>query len=434
MKLVDGLPSFLDCADSLTLRVRGQSAVLSCERFIARISLSSGKLDWVVERAPVLGNTLGDPLPRFISLFGVDGMLWFGDQVVAEIMRTESGGMNVVARDALTGNRLWEQFVAIPEPAAWAESTPAWPGAQTEEIYGFVAKDSERLVVLMARHTRRTRIFSSGATVDTLPPFRCQTDAIRFDAVTGRTLWSATFDDVNVGILQRKSFSGIWSAGSQIGIVDFDSGTNAVLQQYPHVLGWPVHDGAEIAVPWRSGKEVGVAWIDPQGRELRKATWPQAAAKQAWLHRTGAGLALQTSDQGLIWLGRECRPLWSVKAKPYIYQVHCSPETDVFIGTDGNGGRLLAFDAGTGQETLNLKPVQGGVGDLSGIPGQKMLVSTFRTSRSWSKLPRLLVVSMTDRRHTLSEECILLRTWEGGVVCRAGKDGGQIGVIEVNSL
>ena len=102
--------------------------------------------------------------------------------------------------------------------------------------------------------------------------------------------------------------------------------------------------------------------------------------------------------------------------------------------TDGNGGRLLAFDADSGQETLNLKPALGGAGHLLRIPGHTVLASTFCVSRSYSVAPRLLLLSMMDRQHTLDEECfLLLGPWEHGVVCRTGRDGGRIGVVDLRS-
>ncbi|HEV2972388.1 MAG TPA: hypothetical protein VGY55_20615 [Pirellulales bacterium] len=433
MKIVDGLPSFLDCAGSLTLRVCARSAVVQCDRFIARFSLSTGKMDWVVERTPVrLAETM--KLPRFIGLFSANSVLWFSEQVVAEIISIGCGGARILARDALTGIQLWEHFIAIPDAVDWAEVTPAWSGAQIEEIYGFIADDAERLVVLLTRHTRRTRIYSPAVTVNTMPPFRCQTEAVRFEPSTGELMWRATFQDVHVGIIARNSFSGIWARSPRLGVIDFETGTNTILHELPHSLGWPVYDGTEIAVPWYSKNEVGVEWIDVKGRHVRSGNWRHPRATRTKLHLTCAGMALQTSEQGLWWLGKECVPLWNVRAKPYIYRVHRMSDTDVFVGTDGNGGRLLAFDAESGRETLNLKPVLGGVGDLAKIPGQTILVSTFRTSRSYSAPTHLLVLSMMDRRHALDQECFhLLGTWEDGVVCRTGRDGDRIAVINLRS-
>ena len=100
-----------------------------------------------------------------------------------------------------------------------------------------------------------------------------------------------------------------------------------------------------------------------------------------YLHQTDAGFAVQINDQTLCWLGKEDVPLWSIRAKPYIYRVHCCPSTDVFVGTDGRGGCLRAFDPTSGEETLNVKPPLGGAGTLAKIPAHQMLVAKFWTSR-----------------------------------------------------
>jgi hypothetical protein len=131
-------------------------------------------------------------------------------------------------------------------------------------------------------------------------------------------------------------------------------------------------------------------------------------------------------------MGKENEPRWSVRVKPYIYQVHRSPETDVFVGTDGNGGRLLAFDAATGRETLNLKPALGGVGSLSKVPGHDVLVATYSVSKSYSVPPRLLVLSMKDRRHRLDTDCCgLIGTWDHGAVGPAGKQWTRLAILDV---
>src|SRR5262249_52747663 len=207
---------------------------------------------------------------------------------------------------------------------------------------------------------------------------------------------------------ERKAFSGVWARSPKLGVIDFETGMNTILHELPHSLGWPVYDGAEIAVPWHSRNEVGVEWLDVHGRRVRNGSWRQPRVTQSKLHQTGAGLAVQTNDQGFWWLGKECVPRWNVSAKPYIYRVHRASDTDVFVGTDGNGGRLLGLDASSGRETLHLKPVLGGVGQLARIPGDKVLVSTFRVSRSYAVPPRLLLLSMIDRRHTLHDDCFHL--------------------------
>ncbi len=358
MAHIDGLPDFRDCSGTLSVCVCGQSAFIRCARFIARIDLPSGEIDWLVERSPtkVIESTYRSP--RYINLFGSGSEIWASDadRIVAELISTECGGMNVSARDAATGRQLWEHFVPTPRAAEWAEPTPAWPGAQTEEIYGFIAKDTRRLIVCLARNSRRSGFScpAHGISVLSRPPYSCQTDAICFHLSTGKPIWRAEFQDVSVGIIERRSFTGIWSKSPRLGVIDFESGTNSILVELPHAI-WLASRTMEpiIAVSWHANGEVGVDWFDQRGCRLRGGSWRQPRVHHTYLHPTEAGLGMQTNDQTFWWLDEECQPLWNVRAKPYIYRVHRSPDTDVFIGTDGNGGRLLALDARSGRETLN---------------------------------------------------------------------------------
>lgn len=260
----------------------------------------------------------------------------------------------------------------------------------------------------------------------------CQLDATRLDAFTGAPLWRESFPDVVVGILERRSFTSIWSGRQRVGVLDFETGTNRVLHQYEHALGWPVHDGSQVAVPWYSDGEVGISWLDECGNPARQASWQQQRVHATRLHRTEGGLALRINDQTLCWLGKDVVPFWSIRAKPYIYRVHCCPSADVFVGTDGRGGRLLAFDPASGKETLNVKPTLGGAGTLAKVPAHDVLVAKLWTSRRDSVSGSLFVLSMRDRSHRLKSPCReLLGTWQNGAVCVAGKSGERLAIVDI---
>ncbi len=379
---IDDLPGLSDSDFAPSMRVRGATAFLRTPHFIARICLNSGKVVWFIERSFARLAKSAISLPRRIRLSGSD--LWASEteQIVAEILCTENGELTVSARNAETGEQVWEHFIPIPEAADWAERTPAWPGAQTEEIDAFIADDPNRLIVCLFRQSRRSTYFSPSHEVGTLPSYSCQTDAVGFIPSTGKVVWRSDFENVRVGILERESFTGFWSHSPRVGKIDFDTGTNGTLYESSNSLGWPARVGSLVAVPWHSKREVGVDWIDQRGERIRKGTFRRLGAVTTNLHVTESGLALQTNDQMLWWLGKEELPLWSIRAKPYIYRVHSSRDSSVFVGTDGNGGRLMGFDQLSGGETLNLKPALGGVGDLSKVPGHDVSVATFMTSRS----------------------------------------------------
>src|SRR5947209_2130786 len=152
---IDDLPGLGSSGWPLSLRIRGPSALVSSPHFIARFHLQSGEIEWLIERPPTPLPESTWNLPRRIFVPG--NGLWTSevDAVVAEIMRTEEGGLTVTSRDAKTGKQIWEHFIPIPEAADWAEPLPAWPGAQTEEIDAFLADDPSRLIVCLFRQTRR---------------------------------------------------------------------------------------------------------------------------------------------------------------------------------------------------------------------------------------------------------------------------------------
>jgi hypothetical protein len=430
---LDGLPGFGDSGCPLSMRIRGLSAFLRSPRCIGRFSLQSGAVDWLIERATAPFTKSTWNLPRRILVSGSDFWISESGQAVAEIISTECGGLVVSVRDASTGSPLWEDFVPVPVAADWAETSPAWPGAQTEEIDGFLADDPKCLIVCLFRQSRRSGLSdpARGIEVFSLPSYGCQTDAIRFDPLSGNAMWHAAYQDVRVGILERRSFTEIWSNSPRLGVLDFESGTNAIIYESPNLLGWPVLDCSVLSVPWHSKGDVGVDWIDKRGTRIRTAAWRQSGVRSTKLHGTESGLALQTNDQMIWWLGKEDMPLWRIRAKPYIYQVHCSA-TDVFVGTDGNGGRLLGFDAVSGRETINLKPALGGVGDLTKVPGHDVLVATFRISRTYSNPARLLILSMKDRLHDLDNQCWgLVGTWEHGAVFLAGVNGERLAIVDI---
>jgi hypothetical protein len=243
-------------------------------------------------------------------------------------------------------------------------------------------------------------------------------------------VWSGSFRDLRVGILERKSFSGIWSNCSKLGLLDFETGKNTILYESPCELGWPVRDNSALAVPWHFKKDVGIDWIDVRGSRIRQSSWRQSGVRSSTLHATESGLGLQTNDQTLWWLGKAETPLWNIRAKPYIYRVQCGPASNVFVGTDGQGGRLFAFDQASGEETLNIKPPMGGAGTLTKVPAHDVLVAKFST-KNWVD-GRLFILSMKDRRHELACQCReLLGTWEHGAVCTTGAKGERIAVVDV---
>jgi hypothetical protein len=413
----DFIPGFDDSESHLEVQTHDCVAFLRSSGCLTRIDLAAGHVDWLVERSLDENDDTGVPLSQGILFSGKE--LWVSPdgKVVAELVPGEDGGLVVAARNALDGRPTWKHSIPVIAHA-------------TVFFTPFFAADTTRLVVCLFRESRRVAAREGGSKP---VPYECQTDAIRLDPLTGQVCWSGSFPGLPIGIMQRESFTGIWSCGTELGRLDFENGSNMVLHQSSSVLGDPVPCGVGLAVSWHSQKEIGVEWFDESGRLIRSSRFSHPKVHSTRLHNTGAGLALQANDAATLWwYGDEDRPLWSVRAKPYIYRVCRSAGTDVFVGTDGMGGRVFGFDPQTGQETLNLKPALGGVGSLSPVDEHSLLVASFRTSKSYSRAPSLLLLSTIDRSHQVAYECeLLVGTWKHGAICRVGERNERLAIIDV---
>ena len=104
----------------------------------------------------------------------------------------------------------------------------------------------------------------------------------------------------------------------------------------------------------------------------------------------------------------------------------------MFVGTDGNGGGVYAFDSASGEPTLYLKPLLGGAGDLAKPPAHDVLLSTFGMSRRDWAAKNLLILNMRDRTHRLEGPYLsLLGVWEHGAICSAGTSGDRLAIVDL---
>lgn len=267
-----------------------------------------------------------------------------------------------------------------------------------------------------------------------LPPYHCQLDCVRFDPRRGTVLWQESFIGVHVGILERQAFSGLWSNGGKMGALDLEVGENRVLHESPCVFGPPIRLDSSIVVSWRGKGAVGVDWLDDRNGIIKSWKTKQPRITSTRLHSTDAGVALQANDQAVWWLGGAEAPLWNTRAKPYIYHVFGAPESDIFVGTDGAGGRLFAYDPVTGVETLNIKPSYGGAGSMKKVPNRDVLFAKFWTSKKDASKCELMSVSMRGRKCEGVIQCReLLGTWEHGAICQAGLEGERLAIVDIRN-
>ena len=434
MIIIDSLPGLSDENTWITQCVIGTYAILASPTFLARVCLETGTVNWLIERDVLVVATSAGPVRVGVSDFS-SKVLWAdaAASVVVDIRRAQDGGCTLAAHCFLSGRPLWVRHFSVPESAEWAESTPAWPGASTEEIDAFLADSKNGLVLCMSRQTRRSRFSSPSRNIHCteLPPYRCQLDAVRIDPQTGTTIWADQYPDVYAGIIERRCFSGLWACASRAGRLDFETGANQVLYEHDATLSWPVRHDSRIAISWHNHRDVGVDWFDENGTRVCGARLQRPKVTSTMLHSVGGGLALQINDQGLCWLDQGTEPLWEARCKPYIYHVYRGTNGDVFVGADGNGGRLFGFDSTTGEEILNLKPSSGGFGSLVALKELGLLVTPF------SSKPRhggLLILNTSNRsQHMIPGVFAMIGPWSRGVVCRFGTKLNKLAIVDLES-
>lgn len=162
LKSINGLPGLGDVNSTLSLRVQGVSAYVRTPRFLARIALETGSVDWLVERPLAKWDDTTLRRMRTVHVSGRD--LWSSadNRFVAEVLPATDGALLVSCQQAETGQRLWEERIAMPGAEEWSEPWPeAGPLANpvllgmVEPVSAFVADNPETLVVCLLHESRR---------------------------------------------------------------------------------------------------------------------------------------------------------------------------------------------------------------------------------------------------------------------------------------
>src|SRR5262249_23655473 len=217
--------------------------------FLCRLDLASGRIRWLVERPWTFFSESAKGLPRRIWVRDWEvASFWMSEDGlrIAEIASADCGGITVSTHDATTGKLLWERLVSAPAVTDWIapEPTPALAGDQKDQTWAFLAASPAHLILCLTRATTRT-VRVNGMSISALPQtepvarhtedsppvprFRPEMVARRLDPTTGAEVWREHYVDVVVSFLGQRRFDGVWCNGSQVGVIDLDSGTNRVL-------------------------------------------------------------------------------------------------------------------------------------------------------------------------------------------------------------
>ncbi len=412
----------------------GDHCLVRKNGFLALCSLKTGKVNWCVTRTAPDGNRDASS-DIFSSLLFWGAKLWIGlkDQVVAEIFYDEPDSAKLVARCMKTGNVLWEYVHPRPPLEPWAEETPAWPGAPQEEAYVFLARSENNLVLCLHRRTRCLARSTSEFTVPHTPKFQCQTELYSFEPTSGALRWSKVQTGLKLNLLEWKDFKGVWGNDGQAGWLDLDSGIVRTIEREACCFGMPTVYRRSGYFPWFDKKNKSIGYM--RANQLMEVdcdhSWSEKSVRDIRAWPSSSGVALQVNDQKVIWTTSSER-VWEQRAKPYVYKVFATDKSDVFIATDGAGGRLLGFDRTDGHETLNFKPVFCGLGHIHFFEEPHIAVASVAMKKSHWVPSKLLVFNTETKSMDFVSSCWhILSAWSAGVVFVSGERNRSIAFLDL---
>lgn len=414
----------------------GEHCLVRKTGFLGLCSLKTGKVNWCVTRNAPEGNR--DPSSDvFSNLLFWGTKLWIGlnDQVVAEIFYEAPESAKLVARCMRTGNVLWEYVHPRPPLEPWAEEKPAWPGAPQEEAYAFLARSENSLVLCLHRRTRCHGLATSEFTVFENPPFQCQTELYSFEPTSGALRWSKVQIGLRLDLLEWKDFKGVWVNEGQAGWLDLDSGVVCTIERVGCRFGMPAVYGEFGYFPWfdKKSKRVGYIRVNQRMEVNCDYSWNEKGVRDITAWPSNCGVALQVNDQKVIWTTAGER-VWEQRAKPYVYSVFATDNSDIFVATDGAGGRLLGFDRTLGHETFNFRPVFCGLGDTHFFKEAQIAVASVAMKKSHWVPSKLLVFNTETKAMDFASSCWhILSPWSGGVVFVSGEKDRRIAFLDLNA-
>jgi hypothetical protein len=414
----------------------GDHCLVRKTSFLALCSLKTGEVNWCVTRNAPDGYR--DPSKTVFSNSLFCTKLWIGlnDQVVAEVFYDNPESARLVARCMRTSKILWEYVHRRPPLASWAEEKPAWPGAPQEEIYVFLTRSENNLVLCLHRRTRRSRMWTPELKVwESPPPFQCQTDLFSFEPTSGAIRWSKVQIGLRLDLLEWNNFKGVWVNDRQAGWLDLDSGVVCTIEKGGCCFGMPTVYGKFGYFPWfdKKSKSIGYFRANQRMEVDCDYSWNEKGVRDIKAWPSSSGVALQVNDQKVIWTNTGER-VWEQRAKPYVYNVFATDDSDIFVATDGAGGRLLGFDRADGHETLNFKPVFCGLGHSHFFEEAQIAVASVAMKKSHWVPSKLLIFNTETKSMDFVSSCWnILAPWSRGVVFVSGEKDRRIAFLDLNS-
>lgn len=216
----------------------------------------------------------------------------------------------------------------------------------------------------------------------------------------GAVRWTHDIKGAFVDIMTKPCFDGFFRTRTTVGRVDFDACVVHQTDHLPSVPSQPIRIGERIyfsgytkstATLWSAENHcANIEQIIQVEKKKVSETAVYAAADQPVLR----------VNQDTLWFKDTSGHDASVTFKPWVYGVVASPGGPLFVLTDGNGGRLLAFDRTTHENVLDLKPTIGGYGHYVFLENHAIILATIATKRDRSQTA-LQVISTLDCKHAL---------------------------------
>lgn len=298
--------------------------------------------------------------------------------IITRMRLAPNANVRVTSHDARTGELLWETDIHIEQSTVEKNQNS---GPQYPNLF-FVAGTPDPIVCALYARDDQLGLVTHGLSKD-----------------DGSVVWSNDTPEAFVDILSRNDFNGVFLTPDTVARIDFESGTIHQTDPLPKTPMWPTRINGRIyyascdssgATAWATDNQCSspepVLHVD------------QKRVTDAQVYDAGGQPVLRV-NQNAIWFMSTQGKETQIKFKPWVYGVAASEGGPLFVMTDGNGGRMLAYDRADGKVLLNLKPTIGGYGSHAYLENHALIVAAEVTKRDWSQRA-LRIFSTTNCKHS----------------------------------
>lgn len=218
--------------------------------------------------------------------------------------------------------------------------------------------------------------------------------------IDGAVQWSLDINDAKLNIIARAKFDGLLRTSNTVGRIDFDSGKVLQTDPLPGYPSQPIRIDERIYFSTHSSSDATLLSMDGQCSNINQVIRVGQKRVSETQVYAAASQPVMRVNQNAIWFKNTNGKDTQIKFKPWVYGVAASEGGPLFVMTDGNGGRLMAFDRSNANQLLDIKPKVGGYGMHAFLDNHDLIITSEATKRDWSQRA-LRIVSTEDCKHTL---------------------------------